>query len=104
MGRIAGTTAAGADTYWDSPPGFWTVIGDRTLKYAAWGDGFDEVAVSGHGGGGFTAWYRQDGVVCGVATHEADDDYERGSELVRRGADPQAIHSGPGEGSPFVSG
>lgn len=86
MGRIAGTTAAGGDACWDSPPGFWTVIGHRTLKYAAWGDGFDEVTVSTHSGGGFTAWYRQDGLVCGVATHAADDDYERGSELVRRGA------------------
>jgi len=86
MGTVAGTTAAGGDARWDSPPGFWTVIGDRTLKYTAWGDGFDEVALESHDGGGFTAWYRSGGVVCGVATHLADGDHERGTELVRRGA------------------
>ena len=42
-------------------PGFWSTIGERTLKYAAWGDGFDEVRVREHGGGAFTAWYGADG-------------------------------------------
>ncbi|TCK21763.1 NAD(P)/FAD-dependent oxidoreductase [Pseudonocardia endophytica] len=86
MGAIAGATAAGATASWDSPPGFWTVIGDRVLKYAGWGDGWDDVELVGHDDGGFTAWYSSDGTIVGVATHEADDDYERGSELVRTGA------------------
>lgn len=86
MGRIAGTTAAGGDAVWDSPPGFWSDIGGRVLKYSAWGDGFDEVAVTTHPGGGFSAWYTRDGLLCGIATHEADDDLESGSDLVRRNA------------------
>ncbi|MFP5071938.1 NAD(P)/FAD-dependent oxidoreductase [Pseudonocardia nantongensis] len=93
MGRIAGTTAAGGDAVWDSPPGFWTEIGDRVLKYAAWGDGFDEVALATHGDGGFTAWYQRAGLLVGVATHLADDDFERGADLVRRNATSSA---GPG--------
>ncbi|MEQ3553370.1 FAD-dependent oxidoreductase [Pseudonocardia nematodicida] len=86
MGRIAGATAAGQDAVWDSLPGFWTDIGDRTLQYTAWGDGYDEAAVTTHSGGGFTAWYRKEHTVVGVATHLADEDYERGAELVRTGA------------------
>jgi len=39
MGRVAGATAAGHQTEWSDVPGFWSTIGDRTLKYAAWGDG-----------------------------------------------------------------
>ncbi|MBW0105831.1 NAD(P)/FAD-dependent oxidoreductase [Pseudonocardia sp. KRD291] len=85
MGTIAGTTAAGGDASWDSPPGFWTVIGAHTLKYAAWGDGHDDAEFVDHGDGAFTVWYSRDDVLVGVATHEADDDYERGQEAVRRG-------------------
>lgn len=86
MGTVAGTTAAGGDAVWDAPPGFWTVIGDHTLQYAAWGDGYDEIDVVDHGAGAFTAWYGRNGVVVGVAAHGAEDDYERGGELVRTGA------------------
>jgi len=86
MGTIAGTTAAGGDARWDSPPGFWTEIGDRTLKYTAWGDGFGEIEFDAHDHGGFTAWYRHRGVLCGVAAHLADADHERGTELLRQGA------------------
>lgn len=85
MGTVAGTTAAGGDARWESPPGFWTVIGPHTLKYAAWGDGHDRADLVDHGDGAFTVWYSTDGVLVGVATHEADDDYERGAEMVRRG-------------------
>lgn len=85
MGAIAGTTAAGGEASWDSPPGFWTVIGDHTLKYAAWGDGFDRAEFVDHGDGAFTVWYLSDDVVVGVATHLADDDYERGGRAVLRG-------------------
>jgi NADPH-dependent 2,4-dienoyl-CoA reductase/sulfur reductase-like enzyme len=86
MGAVAGANAAGADEAWDTAPGFWSEIGDRTLKYAAWGDGHDDVRVVDHGAGAFTAWYGRDGVTVGVLTHEADDDYERGQQLVERGA------------------
>ncbi|HEV7470781.1 MAG TPA: hypothetical protein VGO23_13495 [Pseudonocardia sp.] len=61
-------------------------MGDHTLKYAAWGDGFDDVEFVDHGNGAFAAWYSAEGVLVGVLTHEADDDYERGSKLVEEGA------------------
>ena len=42
QGEIAGATAAGKQAEWEDVPGFWSTIGSRTLKYAAWGDGFDQ--------------------------------------------------------------
>jgi len=43
---------------WDVVPGFWSTIGARTLKHAAWGDGFDTIKLVEHGSdGAFTAWY-----------------------------------------------
>jgi 3-phenylpropionate/trans-cinnamate dioxygenase ferredoxin reductase subunit len=67
-------------------PGFWSTIGDRTLKCAAWGDGYDQCRVCRRGDGSFTAWYGRDRRIVGVLTHEADDDYERGRELIAEGA------------------
>jgi 3-phenylpropionate/trans-cinnamate dioxygenase ferredoxin reductase component len=86
QGEIAGATAAGRDAAWDQVPGFWSTIGSRTLKYAAWGDGYDQTRFERHPNGGFTAWYGREGRTVGVLTHEADADYERGSELIGRGA------------------
>lgn len=85
-GRIAGTVAAGGEARWRSVPGFWSTIGDRILKYAAWGDGWDESRFVDHGGGAFTVWYGLDGVCVGVLSHERDEDYERGRELIEAGA------------------
>ena len=85
QGEIAGANAAGAHDRWDSVPGFWSTIGRRTLKYAAWGDGYDAARVE-HDGGGVTVWYGRDGVLVGVLTHEADGDYEAGAERIREGA------------------
>ncbi|MGW4488356.1 NAD(P)/FAD-dependent oxidoreductase [Amycolatopsis sp. NPDC004368] len=82
MGEVAGRSAAGAEAVWDAVPGFWSEIGDRVLKYAAWGDGFEHarpVSVDG----GFTVWYERRGTAVGVLTHNADADYERGTELIR---------------------
>ncbi len=84
MGRVAGQTAAGADASWAEVPGFWSTIGDRTLKYAAWGDGFDHAGLVEHDGGAFTVWYSQQGVTVGVLTHEADHDYEHGQRLIEQ--------------------
>jgi 3-phenylpropionate/trans-cinnamate dioxygenase ferredoxin reductase component len=86
QGEIAGATAAGADGGWDSVPGFWSTIGARTLKYAAWGDGYDETRLQRHHDGGFTAWYGAGGRIVGVLTHDADEDYERGRERIALGA------------------
>lgn len=86
MGEIAGATAADGEDSWQQVPGFWTEIGDQVLKYAAWGDGFDEVRVVEHGTGSFTHWYGRDGTVVGALTCRADGDYERANDLVARGA------------------
>lgn len=86
MGEIAGTNAAGGDENWSEVPGFWSQIGDRTLKYSAWGDGYEQAELIEHDNGGFTAWYSQDGAAVGVLTHRADGDYERGGELIAAAA------------------
>ena len=86
QGEVAGANAAGDRTRWDAVPGFWSTIGQRTLKYAAWGDGFDEAQLEDHRAGGFTAWYGRAGKLVGVLAHQADADYERGQELIAEGA------------------
>lgn len=86
QGEIAGTTAAGHDASWRSVPGFWSTIGRRTLKHAAWGDGYEDCELCRHDDGGFTAWYIRAGKLVGVLAHNADRDYERGRELVEEGA------------------
>ena len=86
QGEVAGQVAAGHEAQWSAVPGFWSMIGSHTLKYAAWGDGFDDTRLDDHGDGAFTAWYGRDGRIVGVLTHEADDDYERGRSLIEGGA------------------
>lgn len=82
QGEIAGAAAAGGDAEWDGVPGFWTTIGDATVKYHAWGDGYDRTWLIDHEDG-FTAWYERDGATVGVLTLNADDDYERGESLIK---------------------
>ena len=75
-GQIAGAVLAGADRTWDTAPGFWSTIGGRTLKYAAWGDGYDYYRVVGDG----DAWsvlYGKESALCGVLAVWDDDAYER---------------------------
>ena len=84
-GAIAGAVLAGGDAGWNGVPGFWSTIGSHTLKYAAWGDGFDEARLDAGPDGQFTVWYSRHGAAVGVLTHEHDEDYEQGSELVRAG-------------------
>src|SRR5579875_1765094 len=85
QGAVAGRSAAGARASWDAVPGFWSTIGKHTLKYAAWGDGFDTVTIE-DGDGAFTAWYGREGRFVGVLSHERDESYERGTELIAAGA------------------
>ncbi len=82
QGELAGAAAAGHKGEWDSVPGFWTTIGEATLKYHAWGDGFDRAHFLDHGDG-FTVWYEAGGATVGVLTYNADDDYDRGEALIR---------------------
>ncbi len=86
QGEVAGRSAAGEPARWDAVPGFWSTIGSHTLKYAAWGDGFEQSRIEQHGGGAFTAWYGREGRIVGVLAHEADEDYERGRALIAVGA------------------
>ena len=85
QGAIAGARAAGAQQSWSDVPGFWTTIGDATLKYHAWGDGYEQSRLVDHGDG-FTVWYESGGVAVAVLTCNADDDYELGEGLIRAGA------------------
>ena len=85
QGAIAGRVAAGVDDRWNDVPGFWSSIGPYTLKYAAWGDGRDQLRVV-HDGGSFTAWYGRGGKIVGVLSHGSDGDYDRGRELIATGA------------------
>ncbi|HEX4011903.1 MAG TPA: NAD(P)/FAD-dependent oxidoreductase [Solirubrobacteraceae bacterium] len=86
QGTIAGQTAAGVDAGWDEVPGFWSTIGTRTIKYAAWGDGFDTTSLHRGDDDAFVAWYGRQGLITGVLAHERDDAYDRGRELIAEGA------------------
>ncbi len=83
QGEIAGAGAAGQTREWDAVPGFWTTIGEATLKYHAWGDGFDRARLVDHDDG-FTVWYERDHATVGVLTLNADEDYDRGEKLIQR--------------------
>lgn len=93
MGETAGFNAAqdaqghdGGHRAWESIPGFWSTIGEHTIKYSAWGDGYESVEFVERTGG-FTAWYGDaEGRLVGVLTYNADDDYERGQALLEAGA------------------
>ena len=83
MGEVAGRVAAGVqDARWEVAPGFWSTIGAHTMKYVAWGDGFDTARLEAHDDGAFTVWYARDGILVGALCHERDADYERARELI----------------------
>jgi NADPH-dependent 2,4-dienoyl-CoA reductase/sulfur reductase-like enzyme len=88
MGKLAGANAAapdGAQRAWSDVPGFWSTIGEHTIKYAAWGDGHETEQVVERTGG-FTVWYGDAAdILVGVLTYNADDDDERGEALVAAG-------------------
>ncbi|BBZ27405.1 ferredoxin reductase [Mycolicibacterium madagascariense] len=96
-GAVAGANAAGADSTWDDVPGFWSTIGESTIKHHAWGDGYDRDYLVTHDDG-FTVWYEADGATVGVLTCNADDDYDAGERLIAegrpspRGATPRPGH------------
>ena len=88
-GRVAGTVLAGSEAVWKEAPGFWSTMGDKTLKYWAWSEGWDEarfVEKDRSEGEAFAVWYGREGVTVGVLAHSADDEYEEGRELIERGA------------------
>jgi len=83
-GHVAGAAAARHDSKWKGVPGFWTTIGEATVKYHAWGDGYDDCRADDHADG-FTVWFEADGATVGVLTHNADDD-DLGAALIQRRA------------------
>jgi 3-phenylpropionate/trans-cinnamate dioxygenase ferredoxin reductase component len=83
-GAVAGAQAAGGHATWHAVPGFWSSIGDATVKYHAWGDGFHSSRVMERDDG-FTVWYEADGKAVGVLTCNADDDYDLGEALIAAG-------------------
>jgi NADPH-dependent 2,4-dienoyl-CoA reductase/sulfur reductase-like enzyme len=87
QGGVAGTNAAGGHAKWTGVPGFWTTIGDATLKYHAWGDGYDRSRLIERDGG-FTVWYEAEGAAVGVLTCNADDDYDLAEDLITAGKAP----------------
>jgi NAD(P)H-nitrite reductase large subunit len=78
MGKVAGHTLAACEASWEVAPGFWSTIGGRTLKYAGWGDGWDEVRFEPGDGDAFVSRYGRAGELVGVLAHEDDEAYERG--------------------------
>ena len=88
-GRIAGTVLAGGEAVWTMAPGFWSTMGDKTLKYWSWSRGWDEAKFVNKDeaeGEAFTVWYGKEGITVGVLAHNADEDYEEGRELIEQGA------------------
>ena len=86
-GRVAGTVLAGGEAAWKEAPGFWSTIGDKTLKYWAWSGGWDEarfVKKDGSEDEAFAVWYGRKGVTVGVLAHNADEEYEEGRELIEQ--------------------
>ena len=69
---------------WDAVPGFWTTVGDATVKYHAWGDNYQRSRLLERENG-FTVWYEADGAAVGVLTYNADEDYRLGEGLIRAG-------------------
>ncbi len=86
MGEVAGRTLAGQEAAWAVAPGFWSTIGEHTIKYVGWGDGYDERRFEPGRDGAFVCWYGKGGEVVGVAAHEDDSAYERGRGLIEERA------------------
>ena len=84
-GEVAGRTLAGEDAAWTTAPGFWTTIGEHTLKYSAWGDGFDEARVEAEDDGHVVIRYLQDGREVGILTLGDDDAYEAAQKRLEDG-------------------
>ncbi len=88
QGEIAGRVLAGHNAHWRDVPGFWSTIGQHTLKHAAWGDGHEKHRLEEHRDGAFTVWYSHHDKLVGALTHNRDEDYEQARELIAAGGSP----------------
>ena len=85
--RSPGHVAADQHDAWTQAPGFWSTIGDHTLKHVAWGDGHDDTRLlEGGDDDTFAVLYGQRGTLVGVLASNLDDVYEQGGGLVEAGA------------------
>jgi 3-phenylpropionate/trans-cinnamate dioxygenase ferredoxin reductase subunit len=91
MGEVAGHVAAGQGDSWGEVPGFWSTIGDRTLKYAAWGDGWDDAQVTERADGSFAVRYRKDGILVGVLSFDWDEQYDAAGDQIQRAAADRTV-------------
>jgi 3-phenylpropionate/trans-cinnamate dioxygenase ferredoxin reductase component len=87
QGAVAGAGAAGRTRTWGGVPGFWTTIGNTSVKYHAWGDGYEHSRLLERKGG-FTVWYQAGGATVGVLTCNADDEYDLGETLIAEAKPP----------------
>jgi 3-phenylpropionate/trans-cinnamate dioxygenase ferredoxin reductase component len=85
-GEVAGRTLAGERAEWTSAPGFWTTIGEHTLKHSAWGDGFDEARVEADGDAHLVVRYLSDGDEVGVLALGDDEAYEGARRRLEEGS------------------
>jgi NADPH-dependent 2,4-dienoyl-CoA reductase/sulfur reductase-like enzyme len=86
MGEVAGKTLAGVEAEWSVAPGFWSTIGEQTIKYVGWGDGWEDSRFESGDDGAWACWYGRGGEIVGVAAHREDEAYERGRELIEERA------------------
>jgi 3-phenylpropionate/trans-cinnamate dioxygenase ferredoxin reductase subunit len=86
MGEVAGRTMAGAEAQWSVAPGFWSTIGEQTIKYVGWGDGWEDSRFESGDDGAWACSYGRGGELVGVAAHHEDAAYERGRELIEERA------------------
>lgn len=84
MGAVAGANLAGHDAEWTDVPGFWSDVGGQTIKYVAWGDGWDRWHER-PSAGGTTFWFEREHRLVGVLTYEHDDDIDAAPGLVADG-------------------
>ena len=89
-GEIAGAVAAGRAAAWQSAPGFWSGLGERTLKYAAWQTTHHDRVLVG-GDESWAVWYRSGSTLAGVLSYNDDQAYERGQKLLERNATFEAV-------------
>lgn len=83
MGEVVGTNLAGGSAEWTNVPGFWSSIGGRTLKYSAWGDGYDDAQFAGDHDS-WAVWYSRGGLLVGLLAHHRDELYDASASLIEQ--------------------
>ena len=85
MGAVAGATLPAAAPM-ERRAGLLVRSAQHTLKYAGWGEGFDDVRFEAGEDGAFVASYGRGGELVGVLAHEDDEAYETGQRRIEERA------------------